>query len=212
MKYLKIASVIATIMVLVACGGASNRDELAAAGTPAVLYSTAPSALTVVASAPASPFTIGGGTPPYSASSSNASVATATVSGSSLNIAGGLVGNATVLILDSKGARVEIALTVSSPQAAPTLRTTAPSDITLAVGATNSFSIFGGTPPYLTSSSNASVVTRVSAATQSPSLVSHAERQTSLPLTPRARKFPLQSPWAPPPSHHYLPLPAVPSP
>jgi hypothetical protein len=159
MKYLKIVSVIAMLMVLVACGGSSNRDELAAAGTPAVLYSSAPSALTVVAAAPASPFSIGGGTPPYSASSSNASVATATVSGSSLNIAGGLVGNATVLILDSKGARVEIALTVSAPQAAPTLRTTAPSDITLAAGATNSFSIFGGTPPYLTSSSNASVVT-----------------------------------------------------
>ena len=102
--------------------------------------------------------TISGGTEPYAASSSNATVATATASGTSLHVAAGLVGNATILVIDSKGARIEIAVTVGALQPASPLRTTAPSDVTLAVGATNAFSIFGGTPPYVTSSSNSSVV------------------------------------------------------
>ncbi|MCF8167677.1 MAG: hypothetical protein K9J77_03585, partial [Rhodoferax sp.] len=147
MKYLKLVSVIATLIVLVACGGATNREQLAAAGTPVVLYSSAPSALTVIASAPASPFTIGGGTPPYSASSSNASIATATVSGSNLNIGGGLVGSATVIILDSTGTKIDITVSVGSgTPATPALRTTAPSAITIGVKSTAEYAISGGVP------------------------------------------------------------------
>ena len=157
MKQLKLLTIIFSVFLLLACGG-SNRSALTPAATPVNLFTSAPSTLNFASGAAASTYTIGGGVPPYAAGSSNATVATATISGTSLTIAGGAVGSATVMVVDSTGTKIELALTVSTSTPAPALRTTAPSAITLSLGSTNAFVVSGGTAPYSASSSNTGVV------------------------------------------------------
>ncbi len=160
MKHLKILLTISTIFMLLACGGGNKTTSTTTpdSTTPVSLYTSAPSAVTLSSAATTS-YTIGGGVPPYAAGSSNASVATVSVSGATLSISGGTAGNATALVLDSAGAKVELALTVGSSTPSTALRTTAPSAITLGVGVANTFTISGGTAPYAASSSNTGVVT-----------------------------------------------------
>ena len=162
MRHLSGLFLVLVITLLQACGGASNRDQLAAQTpttppTPATLFTTAPSSITFLSGAASGAYTISGGAAPYAASSSNAAVAAVSVSGAAFTIAPGLVGSATVLVIDSAGTKIEIATTVGSSGQVTALRTTAASAITLGNGGSGTFSIAGGVAPYVTSSSNTAV-------------------------------------------------------
>ena len=155
MKYLKFLSACLMTWALAACGGAGGADPLV---TSNALHTSAPSAVTLAAGA-ASSYTIGGGTAPYSANSSNASVASATVTGSTLTITGVAAGGpVSIDVLDATGSLKTVAVTVGSGSAA-VLFTTAPSAITIATGAAPSYAISGGSAPYAAASSNVSFVT-----------------------------------------------------
>lgn len=139
------------------------RDALGSTSAVAVtvstkpLFTTAPSSITVaVGSSPV--YAIGGGIAPYSATSSNASVATASISGSDLAVTGIALGTASILVRDSAGTVVTLAVTVPSASTLP-LFTTAPSSVTLAVGTSTTYTIGGGSGPYTATSSNTSAVT-----------------------------------------------------
>ena len=122
------------------------------------LFTTAPSSITTAVSI-SNGYLITGGSPPYIATSSNASVVQTSVNGNSLSISGLAGGAASVIIADSKGSTLSIGVTVTAPVPGA-LFTTAPSALTLAVS-TNAvtYSISGGVPPYLANSSNVSVLT-----------------------------------------------------
>lgn len=139
------------------------RDAAGASSTVSVtvntrpLFTTAPASITV-ASGSSPIYSIGGGIAPYTATSSNASVATASVSGSSLSITGVALGAASVVVRDSVGGVVTLAVTVPSASSLP-LFTTAPASVTLAVGTSTTYTIGGGSGPYTATSSNTSAVT-----------------------------------------------------
>lgn len=122
----------------------------------ASLFTTAPSAITVVVGS-APQYKIGGGVAPYTATSSNASVAESTVSGNNLTIRGVTVGPAGIVLRDSANTTVNIAVTVA-PVSTLDLFTTAPSAVTLSPNTTTAYSIGGGVPNYTVTSSNTSVV------------------------------------------------------
>ena len=159
--------VLVVIGLLQACGGSSNRDQLTAATpvtptTSVSLFTSAPSSITFLAGGTAGNYAVGGGTPPYAASTSNAAVATVSLSGTSLSVKPNTVGAATILLLDSVGAKIEFTVTVGSSAQVSVLRTTAASAITMDAGGFSSFIISGGVAPYMSSSSNTtSVITGV---------------------------------------------------
>ena len=102
-------------------------------------------------------FLISGGTPPYSAVSANPALVSTSVTGSVLSVSALLSGGPiSIVVSDAQGANVNFSVTVPAPGA---LFTTAPPAITVASGQANSFSISGGVPPYIVSSSNQSVAT-----------------------------------------------------
>ena len=121
------------------------------------LTSTSPSTITIPSSGVANVYSISGGTPPYIATSSDATVASANVplGTTGLVITGLSGGSATVVVTDSKGAVLNIAVTVPVPNA---LYSTAPGSITMAIGSSGSYTIAGGTAPYSVSSSDAGAV------------------------------------------------------
>ncbi|MFZ6766145.1 beta strand repeat-containing protein [Undibacterium sp. Di26W] len=141
-------------LFLVACGGGAGTVGIA---TGTALYTTASSTITI--NSGTASYTIGGGTAPYKSNSSNASVATTEVKGSTLTISGLSSGVAQITVVDAVGASVTLALTVGSGNTATALFTTAPSQVTVGVGATAAFTIGGGKPTYVISSSNTSVAT-----------------------------------------------------
>ncbi len=140
--------------MLSACGGGTGTVGIA---TGTALFTNAPAGVTLAVGASAS-FTVGGGTPIYSVNTSQPNVATATVSGTTLTIKAVGTGSATIAVTDAVGASVSIPVTVGAGSVNPTpLFTTAPSALTLAVGASGSYSAGGGKPPYVINSSNAAV-------------------------------------------------------
>jgi hypothetical protein len=127
------------------------------------LYSTAPSAVTVAVGA-STTYLVGGGVAPYTAASSNTGAATATLSGGSLTIAGVAAGSASVSVRDAVGSSVTIAVTVPAQSGGGTdpvaLFTTAPSPVSVAVGAASvAYTIGGGTGPYFVTTGNAGIAT-----------------------------------------------------
>ena len=129
-------------------------------GSAAKLFTTAPSAITLGTNTVSSPFTIGGGSQVYSASSANSSVAYPSVSGNSFIITGAASGSTTIYITDTNGTTVTIGVTVTGSSTTP-LFTTAPAAITLSVTGSATYSINGGTAPYTALTSNPSVLTSV---------------------------------------------------
>ena len=121
------------------------------------LTSTSPSSITIPANSVANVYSISGGTPPYIAKSSNEAVATANVplGTTGLVITGLSGGAATVVVTDSKGAVLNISVSVPLPNA---LYSTAPASITMAIGSGGTYTIAGGTAPYAVSSSDAGAV------------------------------------------------------
>ncbi len=158
--------VVGLAALLVACGGASNRETqaidaatAAANTTTGSLFTSAPAALTFASGAPATSYAIGGGSAPYTSGSSNLSVINASVSGGVLRLTAGAPGSATVSIVDKAGGKVELAVTVTALGTIAPLRTTAPSAITLGTRTAGNYTVTGGVPPYLASSSSPSALT-----------------------------------------------------
>lgn len=120
-------------------------------GTATALFTSAPANFTVPVGSTTQEYTISGGSPAYSVTSSNAAVASVGVNASKFVVNGAAGGKASLIIKDALGASVAVDVTVGS---ATPLYTTAPSQISLAVGATQSYAIGGGAAPYTASSSN----------------------------------------------------------
>lgn len=105
-------------LVLAACGGGGGSPELVAGhALPDALYSTAPATVSIMAGT-AQAYTVGGGTPFYKASSSDVSVATASVNGSTLSIASVSPGTAQISVFDATGKAVSATVTVVAASAA----------------------------------------------------------------------------------------------
>lgn len=122
------------------------------------LYTTAPSSISIgLGDGPA--YMVQGGIGPFTATSSNTSVAKASVTGNTLNVTGVSAGVADVVIFDSTGASVKVTATVQGGTATVPLYTTAPESITVAVGAKPTYTIAGGASPYTVTSSNVNVIT-----------------------------------------------------
>lgn len=122
------------------------------------LYTTAPSSISVGLDV-SQTYSIQGGIGPFTATSSNASVVKAGVSGNTLNITALSAGVADVVIFDSTGASVKVTATVQGGAATIPLYSTAPESITVAVGAMPTYTIAGGASPYTVTSSNVNVIT-----------------------------------------------------
>ncbi|MBC3920691.1 hypothetical protein H8L32_24715 [Undibacterium sp. CY18W] len=142
--------------------GGSNPITIAVtvgSGTVNSLFTTAPAAVTIaVAASPT--YQIGGGTGPYSATSSNAAIVTTSVSGTTLTITGVASGNATVQVKDAAGTPVAIVVSVGSGTAVA-LYTSAAANLNLSIGAAPVYTIGGGTGPYTATTSDARIVTAV---------------------------------------------------
>lgn len=152
----------ATVVVRDSTTGNLTINVTVGTGTPTPLFTTAASDI-VIAPLSSPTFIIGGGRAPYQVSSSNASVLTAVISGSTLTLNGLVVGSAKVTVVDSAGTTISINAVVGSGSVVP-LFSTAASSITLTSGASASYSIGGGTAPYTVSTSNAGVATVTSSA------------------------------------------------
>lgn len=147
----------AQVVVTDAAGASVSIAVTVSAGSAqTALYTTAPGSVTLAVGASGS-YTVAGGRAPYLAGTSNAGVATATISGGALTINGLSSGTAQVNVLDASGASVSIAVTVGTGGGALALYTTAPDDVRIAVGASSTYSAGGGTPAYQVSSSNTAV-------------------------------------------------------
>ncbi len=137
--------------MLAACGGGGGSPGVIVG--PQALATDAPTPLTILIGTARS-FSITGGKAPYSAISNNELVAVAGVEGGTLYIGTVGIGTATITVRDVFGATLTIPLT--SAQARP-LGTSAPSNITLEMGASQTFSVSGGAPGYSARSANTNI-------------------------------------------------------
>ena len=119
------------------------------------LFTTAPPSVTIAISSTQT-YGVGGGTGPYTATSNNVSVADVALVGNSLKVTGITAGAANVVIRDSQGATVNVAVTVPAATTVP-LFTTAPPSVTIAIGSTQTYGVGGGTGPYTATTSNSTV-------------------------------------------------------
>lgn len=140
------------LMALVSCGGGGGAPGLPS-GTPSALFTTAPGDVTLTVGSPME-YVITGGRAPYTVNSTNKSIADASMASSnSFRITPLLAGKASILIKDTVGVSVTVAVTVASPA----LYSTAPSALTLVVGTAQSYIVSGGQAPYTVNSSNPTI-------------------------------------------------------
>ena len=116
------------------------------------LYSTAPASLTVAKDTERA-YLVGGGQAGYSVETSDSRIAVPSMVGTSLVIRGVNIGSTTVIIRDSNGATLSLAVTVGGQNPAG-LFTTAPSALTVAKDSTSSYTLGGGTAPYTVTSAD----------------------------------------------------------
>lgn len=102
-------------------------------------------------------YIVGGGVGPYLASSSNQSVASVTLSGNAVSVKGISKGSAQIMLFDASGASVSTTVVVDPTGIATPFYLAAPSSVTMAIGAKSTYSLGGGTAPYIVSSSNNAV-------------------------------------------------------
>ncbi|MFZ6769106.1 beta strand repeat-containing protein [Undibacterium sp. Di26W] len=126
-------------------------------GSGATFYTTAPTLLTLAVGG-SNTYVLGGGSAPFTATSSNTSVVTASVSGTNVVINGIIPGSANVILREAGGGILNVAVTVGSG-AVNGVFTTAPAAVTIAVGASPTYQIGGGTGPYTAASSNVAIAT-----------------------------------------------------
>jgi hypothetical protein len=163
------ANAVGTAKVLItdSAGAPLSINVTVGTGSKLDLFTTAPTAVSLVPASTAT-YTVGGGTGPYTITSSNASVASvpSTPVTSSFTVTAGTAGSSNLLIVDAVGAKLTIAVTVSTATVTPV--SILPGDMTGAVGDTLNFVISGGTAPYSVSNGNPSI------ASVSPSSVSNS--------------------------------------
>ncbi|MBK9200578.1 hypothetical protein [Candidatus Skiveiella danica] len=145
----------ANVVIRDSQGATVNVAVTVPAASTVPLFTTAPPSVTIAIGSTQT-YGVGGGTGPYTATSSNASVAVVTLVGNSLKVTGITAGLANVVIRDSQGATVNVAVTVPAASTVP-LYTTAPPSVTIAIGSTQTYGVGGGTGPYTATSSNVSV-------------------------------------------------------
>ena len=177
MNLIKTLAAFLMLTLLSACGGGGGNPGTSSGGTGKIaLYTTAPTALSLTNGTTSAGYFIGGGTAPYMVSPDKpALIGVSMVSETwfTLSAVAGTSGTGSVTIADSAGAKVTVAVTVPSPSA---LFTTAPSNLTLAIGASSiPYQISGGTAPYAAVSTNPGLL---SPTVQGPSLTI-----TALPRT-----------------------------
>ena len=154
-----IASGAAIVLIRDAVGAAVSVNVTVRGAALRELFTTAASNVVVsVGLAAAQTYNVGGGTAPYTATSSNASVAAAVLTGNNLTVIGLAAGSANIVIRDSVGASITVASTVQ-PVSNLALFTTAPASVTVIAGAAPTYSVGGGTGPYTATSSSTSVAT-----------------------------------------------------
>jgi len=118
------------------------------------LFTTAPTAVTLNAGTVVT-YGVGGGKPPYTATSGNTNVGKASMSGTTLSLSSVAAGTSPVVVVDSVGKTVNIALTVLAQGQAGTALSVAPGALTIGDCTTNVPFIFsGGVPPYTVFSSD----------------------------------------------------------
>ncbi|MBI3713153.1 MAG: hypothetical protein HY253_09360 [Burkholderiales bacterium] len=148
---------IATVVLHDALGASVSISVATNKNASIPLFVTAPPALSIPTGGAALTYSIGGGTAPYTVSSSNPLVATGTiVGGSSFSISGNSIGAATLVIRDAVGTMVSVNVNVGTSVA---LFTTAPASVTVTSGNSASYTASGGTGPYTVTSSNTTVAT-----------------------------------------------------
>lgn len=154
MRFFSYLATLLFVVLLAACGGGGGSPGQTSGDK--ALFTTAPTSLSISVGS-AQEFTVAGGRPPYIAVSNNAAVAVAGVSDNRLTVGGVTPGAAEVTIVDSAGAPLKINLTVITQP----LATTAPSTVTLAVGAAGAqtYQVTAGSGPYTATSSNVNIVT-----------------------------------------------------
>ena len=110
------------------------------------LVTTAPSSLSILPGSSIS-YEISGGTPPYTSSSRNENLVKASVSNSTMSLtsSSGGSGSTVVEIGDKLGQKISVNVSVA---AASALRTSAPAAVSVSPGATVSYTVAGGNPPY----------------------------------------------------------------
>ena len=101
----------------------------------------------------AATYTLGGGTPPYSVTSTDRSVLSAEVRGAALMLQTGISGNSTLTVVDAAGRSLSYRLFVMTTSAPLTLSASA---VSADVGRSETVRISGGMPPYtaLTTATN----------------------------------------------------------
>lgn len=115
-------------------------------GSATAFFTTAAPAITITPGvAHAQTYTLGGGTPPYVATSSFPSVATVVVNGNQMTITGVQVSTSasTITVRDAAGATLTVAVTAGTVPLAVN-----PTDPTIFTGSIMRSVITGGTPPY----------------------------------------------------------------
>lgn len=147
----------ASVIVYDALGNSDSLEITVTGGGTIMLplYTTAPDTLRMSAKA-TSNYTVNGGTAPYLVTSSDTAVVTGAINGNKLTITAIGSGRGILNIRDSSGVLIIVTVNVVGEYVSP-LFTTAPNGITLAAGGQASYTVNGGTAPYVASTSNADV-------------------------------------------------------
>lgn len=125
------------------------------------LFTTAPSSVVISTLSGVINYQVSGGVGPYTVSSSNEAVVQTTISGKSFGIIPKNIGTANVVVKDSVGGSVQIAVTANNNPVSSPFYTTAPSSVIVRSGIASIFSVSGGIAPYSVRSVNSAIATAV---------------------------------------------------
>lgn len=163
MNLIKYFGAVLLLALLSACGGGGGSPGTSSGGSTVTtpLFTSAPAALILSGGATSSSYSIGGGLAPYTVSPDSPSLLSVSFAESAFTItaAAGNGGSGAVVVTDSKGTKLSVAVTVSS-----NFFTDASPLTTLSIGATNFITVFGGVPfaapaaAYVVNVSNPQVV------------------------------------------------------
>lgn len=153
-------------------------------GSIAELFTTSPPAITIAAIGGSQIFTIGGGTAPYSVTSSNTNVATASVAGTMLTILGMADGVANIQVIDAASKSLTIAVNVATGTGFSVVTSSAITWTITGCPATTPYSLYfinGGVPPYTVSSDNPLIAAVLAAPPSGAQAVQPAGTTVSVP-------------------------------
>jgi len=133
-----------TATVSVVDSGGAQVDIAVKVGSSVALYTTTPSTFTMAPNTTQT-FKVGGGSGPYTATSSNVAVASAMMNGNALTITGVAISStpATIQIFDSTGATLTSTVTVGTVPLS-----LSPTSASTFVNSVVEVAVVGGTPPY----------------------------------------------------------------